>query len=486
VARIAWQLFGNDAVLTPLAWPRMRNEVTSMKVVVENTVCLNTGDAAILLAIRHILKSIAGGDVQFFVFDSQPEVAARLYPKKDYPDLEFHKLLSESLFRDQHSGGIKGRLKSIYNWGVFRALRRFAQNGAASSVFFSPSDRRGLDAYASADMVVTTGGTYLVENYDLEKRLNQFRIDAILGKDPIFFTQSLGPFKKSYNRQELGPIFDRSPLILLRDERSRNHMLDLVKDPGKCHVVADAVFALADTDRIKKHLDSAPAPTGRVAISVRHWSFVSDGEDGMRRYLDSIREIATILVRDHAKEVTFVSTCQGVPEYAHDDARTARAIVAELDPDIAKHVSVDASFHTPDQLMALVKGCDFVVATRMHMMIMSLCVGTPVLPIAYEFKTKEVAKRIGVADLLLDIDTVTPSEAAEKLGGFIGSLDRYRRASLAAVLEEHASAMSATRQLSSLIGNRLPNVAGDVGKSGEQRLARLRNSKHEGQGEPVV
>ncbi|TPI49162.1 polysaccharide pyruvyl transferase family protein [Mesorhizobium sp. B2-9-1] len=457
-----------------------------MKVVIENTVCLNTGDAAILLAIRHILRSIVGGDVQFLVFDSQPDVAARLYPKKDYPDLEFHKLLSESLFRDQHGGGIKGRLKSIYNRGVLRALRRFARNGAARSFFFSQSDHHGLEAYASADLVVTTGGTYLVENYDLEKRLNQFRIDAILGKDPIFFTQSLGPFNKSYNRQELGPIFDRAPLILLRDERSRNHILDLVKDPGKCHVVADAVFALADTGRIKKHLGSAPAPTGRVAISVRHWSFVSDGEDGMRRYLDSIREIATILVRDHAKEVTFISTCQGVPEYAHDDARTARAIVAELDPEIAEHVNVDAAFHTPDQLMALVKDCDFVVATRMHMMIMSLCVGTPVLPIAYEFKTKEVAKHIGVADLLLDIDTVTPSEAAEKLGRFIANLDHYRRASLEAVLEEHASAMSATRPLSSLIGNRSPNVADDVGKSGEQRLARLRNSKHEGQGEPVV
>jgi len=31
----------------------------------------------------------------------------------------------------------------------------------------------------------------------------------------------------------------------------------------------------------------------------------------------------------------------------------------------------------------------------MHMMIMSLCVGTPVLPIAYEFKTKELAAANG-------------------------------------------------------------------------------------------
>ena len=35
-----------------------------MKIVVENTVCLNTGDAAILLAIRHILKAVVGDDAR--------------------------------------------------------------------------------------------------------------------------------------------------------------------------------------------------------------------------------------------------------------------------------------------------------------------------------------------------------------------------------------------------------------------------------------
>ena len=458
-----------------------------MKIVVENTVCLNTGDAAILLAIRHILKAVAGKDLQFFIFDSQPEVAARLYSKKAYPDLEFHKLLSESIFKYPNGRGLKNLLKPIYNKIVLQALRWFGASSALGT-FFSASDRRSLDIYSGADLVVTTGGTYLVENYNLERRLNQFRLDAVLGRDPVFFTQSLGPFNKSYNRQELSPIFDRSPLILLRDERSRNHIQDLVKDLGKCHVVADAVFALADTDRIGKFLASSqpPAPTGRVAISVRHWNYVSDGEGGMRRYLNSIREIATILVRDHGKEVTFVSTCQGVPEYAHDDSKTARAIVAELDPEIAKHVTVDAAFHTPDQLMALVKGFDFVVATRMHMMIMSLCVGTPVLPIAYEFKTKEVAKRIGIADVLLDIDTVTPRKRAKSSAAFAGNLDRYRQTSLQAVLEEHASAMSATNLLAPLIDGRSADVARGIGQGGEQGAARLGDGKHEDETDPVI
>ena len=271
---------------------------------------------------------------------------------------------------------------------------------------------------------------------------------------PIFFTQSLGPFNNDYNRKNLKGIFDGSPLILLRDEKSLGHISNIVNDGKKCHVVADAVFALADTRRIEGILKSADRPvlTGRVGISVRNWNYVSGGEDGMRRYIDAIRQLVVSLVRQ-GKEVTFVSTCQGVPEYAHDDSRTAHAIVSGLDPSVAGHVAIDASFHTPEQLMEMAKGFDFVVATRMHMMIMSLCVGTPVLPIAYEFKTKELAARLGIADITLDIDTISGEDALGKLALLSENLDEYRRISLQSVLEENASAMSSVELLRQAIRN---------------------------------
>jgi colanic acid/amylovoran biosynthesis protein len=452
-------------------------------VIVENTVCLNTGDAAILLAIRHILKAAYSGSLRFQVFDSQPEVASRLYDKQAYPDIEIRKLLAESIFKYPYDDNrLKNLAKPIYNRLALSALRHYSKSRALDETMFSAEDRRSLDMYRQADLVVTTGGTYLVENYNLERRLNQFRIDAVFGKDPVFFTQSLGPFDKDYNRRELKPVFDRSPLILLRDERSRGHLAGLVDNPGKCHVVADSVFALADKARIETLLSSnrPPQPTGRVGISVRHWNYVNDGADGMLRYMASIRDIATTLVRDHGKQVTFVSTCQGVPEYAHDDSKTARAIVAELAPEIAAQVDVDAGFHTPEQLMELVKGFDFVVATRMHMMIMSLCVGVPVLPIAYEFKTRELAKRVGLADLLLDIDTVTPDEAGQKLAAFAGDLDRLRATTLAAVLEEHASAMSAADLVRPLLADASADVAGDSLPSLDKGTAGLRHGDHEG------
>ena len=104
-------------------------------------------------------------------------------------------------------------------------------------------------------------------------------------------------------------------------------------------------------------------------------------------------------------------------------------------------------------------------------MIMALCVGTPVLPIAYEFKTRELAKRVGVENALLDIDTMTAGESLAKLRSFIDAMDRYRADSLRAVLAEHASAMSAGALLKALLPAALPDVPEDVAGAVEQRVA---------------
>ena len=265
-----------------------------MHVVVENTVCLNTGDAAILIAIRKILEKALGKQTKIYVFDSNPEVSERLYKEKSYQNLVFRQLLSERVFNYEYGRHpIKNLAKKLLNRIRFAAIGQLGRgNKALANLVLDAESRRSIEIYRDADFVVTTGGTYLVENYNLKKRIFQFRIDSLLRKMPIFFTQSLGPFNNDYNRKNLKGIFDGSPLILLRDEKSRGHISNIVNDGKKCHVVADAVFALADTGRIEGMLKSAdrPAPTGRVGISVRNWNYVSGGEDGMRRYIDAIRQ----------------------------------------------------------------------------------------------------------------------------------------------------------------------------------------------------
>jgi colanic acid/amylovoran biosynthesis protein len=137
----------------------------------------------------------------------------------------------------------------------------------------------------------------------------------------------------------------------------------------------------------------------------------------MACYRDSFRALVIHLVRVHGADVTFLSTCQGAPGY-HDDSQIAAVIAAALPEEVRSRVHVDSNFHTPGQLADLLRGFDFVVSTRMHLAILALGVGTPVLPIAYEFKTTELCRSLEYPEPPLRIEEFSP----EKL---IGSVERF-------------------------------------------------------------
>ena len=62
-----------------------------MKVLITNTVVLNGGDAAILLALERHVRAVFGAGVEIVVADTQPELARRYYPDlRVIPPLYLH------------------------------------------------------------------------------------------------------------------------------------------------------------------------------------------------------------------------------------------------------------------------------------------------------------------------------------------------------------------------------------------------------------
>ncbi len=370
-----------------------------MKVLITNTVALNGGDAAILLSVIEMLQSEFGSDTQVIVFGSQPEDVMNCYPELD---------VRGPLYRNWATRRQQARLTLVL-W-----LWNLGHPGAAARVA-GAKRWNDLHEYLTADLIVATGGTYLVENYNIESRLFDFELSLRLRRPLALFTQSLGPFDNKANRDRLRPIFENSLITLLRDERSRRNVTSLGVDPSKTVVCADAAFSMAKSETLK----SAAArdfPTDsplRIGISVRNWSFFKqvDTDTGMARYREAVGALVCDLVQN-GNEVTFISTCQGIPAYWTDDSKLAESIAAELPPAIQEALTIDRSFRTPQALATRLGELDLVIATRMHMAILSLVAGTPVLPIAYEFKTSELFERLGVAEWVVDIETLTPQSLA--------------------------------------------------------------------------
>lgn len=377
-------------------------------VVVLNAVCLNGGDAAIMLAIREHIRAAFGPSTEMLVSDAQWNIASRFYP-----EVTFVAPAAAALARRRslpRGGRALARIDQA-RWLTAARLKRRAP--ALSRVLLRPCEFAKLEQYADAGLAISTGGTYLVEHYSLTGRLFEMRLMLALGVPLVLYTQSLGPFEDEENRRLIKDVVDRAALVLLRDERSRDNLLEIGVAPDRLQVVADAVFTFSAPPA----RPAARRPS-RIAVSVRHWPHNKrmDGPEGFHRGVVSFVSDA---VRRHGAEVTFLSTCQGIPEYWTDDSREAYRIADALPDDVKPSVKIDAAFHHPRGLIEELRAFDFVVSTRMHLAILALSAGVPVLPIAYEFKTRELFARLGLDRFVLDIEDVSGDALADAFERFV-------------------------------------------------------------------
>lgn len=392
-----------------------------MKVLFINCVLSNTGDAAIFEAAVAVIRRAWEPDTEFVAQDDHSQRVAKLYPH-----LSVRPSCYWSLAYTEQSGW-RGELARRLRFWRFALGRWLTRNGldALAKGTLSEAERDYLAAYRQADVVVATGGTYLVEKYDLGQRIFDMQTARAMNRPLLLYTQSMGPFRLLANRPRLSRVIRTARLVLLRDQRSQTHIRDLGVAANALLVSPDAAFALADEDLAMRPIDPSPLTKfhPQIALSVRRWDHFTEcsAQEGMQRYCAAFAALAVHLVKKYDAEVTFLSTCQGVPGY-HDDSQVAAAIRATLPEGIQDRVRVDGDFHTPDELLKLLRGFDWVVATRMHLAILTLGVGTPVLPIAYEFKTTELFRSLHHELEPPTIESVTPESLVE---AFERSVEAY-------------------------------------------------------------
>ena len=412
-----------------------------MKILITNTVVLNTGDAAILLGILDILRSAFGKETEFLIYDNNPDITSRYYTQ-----LKFRKLLYQSIAQVPSIKFLERILRSFKLSSFYFAAWCWKNNlQFIAKYIINKEELQDLSEYCSADLIVSTGGTYLVENYSLEPRIFDYRISLLLEKPLVLFTQSLGPFSIPKNRKALKNIFEQSLLILLRDQKSEDNILELDTQNANTFVSADAAFALADACAIEaaQNAKNLSSPL-KIGISVRDWKHFKtiDPVLGRQKYLEAVGDMTVHLVEKYGAEVTYISTCQGIPEYWTDDSKIAFEIIEKLPATIAGSVTLNQDFHSPTELAKILQSYDLVVSTRLHMAILSLGAGTPVLPIAYEFKTQELFNRLGQkAHWVLDIEDINSESLIGSIDSFLASIPETNNTLFSNVKNEQKRAL---------------------------------------------
>jgi colanic acid/amylovoran biosynthesis protein len=415
----------------------------AIKIVVTNQVALNTGDGAILIGLVNVLKRAFGDDVEIVVLDPYGSAPQRYYPELRFKPAYSRRSLPARAFGRLDIWKLQPR---ILQWLASRSIDRLLPRVLSDN----------LREFRTADLVISAGGTYLVEHYRLELNLLQLGLAVSTGTPTVMFTQSLGPFSNAAIKAWIQSLFPKMAAILLRDRRSFLNLEQVGVPTANVRIKPDAAFALADVKELTKKSGRPGRGPLRAAISVRSWSFPDHPapHEAGRSYRASVSEMVTRLVRHHGAKVTFISTCQGVPEYRYDDSIVANEIVSSLADDVARSVAIDASFHRPEKLRDILNDFDLIIGTRMHVAILGLCAGTPVLPIAYEFKTKELFEGLGGGEWVLDIASMDPEQSVEVLDRFVAKLDEIRADLIPRVIEQQRGAIAVADELWRVAGPR--------------------------------
>ena len=178
----------------------------------------------------------------------------------------------------------------------------------------------------------------------------------------------------------------------------------------------------------------------------------------MESYCAVMAELVKDLIERRGAHLTFISTCQGAPEYWTDDSRMAEQIVSRLPERLRRDARIDHRFRRPNELIDALSSFDLTIATRLHAAILSLCAGTPVLPIAYEFKTSELFQRFGLGDAVIDIETMSPATVREAYEAAATLWGTKADETWAAVRRERDSAFSAAGYIARALKNGQPRI----------------------------
>ena len=388
-----------------------------MKILLTNVVMLNGGDAAIVVGMQKAICAAFGSDVEIMVHATRPDIVAGIYPELTV--LETPGLYVDRFPRVRYIGRVVRRLRQAQLDLACELLKR--RWPLPAWVIPDPSIRRALGEYATADLIVSSGGTYLRDDYGMFSNLADYRVVLALDKPLAFFTQSIGPFRNPSPTHPLREVFDKSICMLLRDGRSLEYVRKMGVHGPDTAVVPDAAFALGDERGLTAIADRPTARDSmRVAISVREWRHFEtySNKEGMRSYVGAMASLVRHLLRRGVTEIVFVSTCQGIAAY-DDDSRLADEIVREAGVGQDERVSVSREFIRFDRLREVLRGFDLAVCTRLHVAILSMLEGVPVIPIAYEFKSSELFSEIGLSEYVLHIETLTSDS-------LISTVDRLR------------------------------------------------------------
>ncbi|MFI1285701.1 polysaccharide pyruvyl transferase family protein [Streptomyces sp. NPDC020858] len=370
-----------------------------MKIVVINAyVRENAGDAALLsVCLRQIRQAFPEADVRVAGMED-PSVHPAF---EDAPNLG-------SIRRHVADGTVslaRRLVRKLWVGAIGAGLLLLPRPAAALLRRVLPAEaRREADALAGADLVVSTGGAYVLARPGLDGHQNVFFVllPVLLaqraGVPVVFAPQSYGPFPAAAQRRLVARALGRSPLVLAREDVSVDQLRGCGLPASAIVRGVDSGFAFDPPPLSDWRTRLGVGPHERlVGVTARRW-LAPAAQDVYERALAETIDA----VQDTGARVVLIP--QVSTDYLGDDDRIVeRRIAAHC---TGAPLLIEESVDYRD-LKGVYGECALLIGTRFHSVIFSLTSGVPCVAIEYEHKTRGIMADLGLGAYVLPIAEVT-------------------------------------------------------------------------------
>lgn len=223
-------------------------------------------------------------------------------------------------------------------------------------------------------LLVFGGGTLLQDKTSL-RSLGYYRwilrTAERRGKSVYVYANGVGPLTKPSSRRAVLRVLNAANRISVREDSAADALIGAGLSPEKVLVSADPAFLIpAPSQKEREELLSELGIEGDYfAVSLRDFPDRDDRFD---------REISRA-VRDISVKYSLIPLF--IPMQEGADLALCRRIAAD-----SVGSAVLAKGLTPERTVALLSGARFTVGMRLHSIILSVCVETPVIPLSYDPK----------------------------------------------------------------------------------------------------
>lgn len=358
--------------------------MTNKKIVIINTVPVNGGDEALLVATTNGLRNNFDNP-SIHVLCNDP-ITCKKAIKNEVLDWDWEYAFKRA---DNNENTLFFKLKlKIRN--LLKRVFGVTYNHFFSILFASKREKRVFKILNEADFILLGAGGYIHDFYGYSKRLETLSfIRNVLKKPYYFFSQSIGPFWKENQYAHLKEALNGAKKIILREHYSLNHLKGIGYHCNNVVVSNDVAFYLF-FDYAKK-IDLTKR-LKKIAINFRKWEF----EKESRGNLTKAKLLCENLI-SKGYELTFLSTCQGVIGYK-DDSDFAEEIVNLLSDKYKTKCTILKKKYSINEFLDILSSQDAYIGMRLHGAILSLLAGIPALAIAYEDKTPGIYESLNLLD----------------------------------------------------------------------------------------